>query len=236
MRLDAVCARATGMSRKESRLAVRSGRVYLNGKCVKNEGAEVAPGDAVTLDGEALDLREHLYLMLNKPAGTVCTADPVPESVLNLLSPALRRRLFCVGRLDKDTTGLLLLTDDGALDHRLMSPKHHAQKVYLATLARPVTEEEKLRLEQGMTLENGEKTLPCKAEPEEDRCRLTLREGKYHQVKRMFAATGNRVTALHREKIGGVPLDPALAPGEYRELTEEELALLSPPVDKTEKM
>ena len=166
--------------------------------------------------------------MLCKPDGTVCTTEDVAESVLRLFPDSYRKRLFCVGRLDKDTTGLLLLTDDGDFDHRLMSPKHHAEKEYAVTLAQPLKETDLPLLEGGMTLENGETTRPCRVEKSSDReCRIILCEGKYHQVKRMFAAVGNRVTALRRIRIGTLPLDPTLADGEWRDLTEEEISLLS---------
>lgn len=228
MRLDQACAVGAGISRKESRDAIGAGRVTVDGATVKKNDASVDRSQTVCLDGEALDLREHLYFMLFKPEGTVSTTEDVPESVLRLFPASLRRRLFCVGRLDKDTTGLLFLTDDGAFDHRLMSPKHHAEKVYRVTLESLLTEDAKAAAEAGITLKDGETTLPCVITPESATVvRMTLREGKYHQVKRTFAAVGNRVTALHRLSVGGVSLDPALAPGQYRELTEAELRILS---------
>lgn len=225
MRLDAACAMATGRGRKECREAVNRGQVSVDGVVIRKADFAVTGANRVVFRGEELDLREHLYFMLCKPAGTVSTTDDVPESVLKLFPEKYRKRLFCVGRLDKDTTGLLLLTDDGNFDHRLMSPKHHAEKVYRVTLAHPLTEADLARLEGGMTLENGEATRPCTVEKETDTlCRITLSEGKYHQVKRMFAAVSNHVTALHRESVGGLALDPALAPGQFRELTEEEVS------------
>ena len=227
MRLDAACAMATGKGRKECREAVNRGQVTVDGAVIRKADFAVTGANRVIFRGEELDLREHLYFMLHKPAGTVCTTDDLPESVLKLFPEKYRKRLFCVGRLDKDTTGLLLLTDDGNFDHRLMSPKHHAEKVYRVTLADPLTDADRIRLEGGVTLENGEATRPCAVEKETDTlCRITLSEGKYHQVKRMFAAVSNHVTALHRESVGGLALDPSLAPGDFRELTEEEVARL----------
>ena len=224
MRLDAACAMATGKGRKECREAVRKGLVTVDGTVVKKADLSVTEGQIVCFCGRVLDLRAHLYFMLHKPAGMVSTTEDLPESVLKLFPEAYRKRLFCVGRLDKDTTGLLFLTDDGEFDHRLMSPKHHAEKEYEVTLARPLSREDIARLERGMTLENGETTLPCRVEKTgEQTCTIVLSEGKYHQVKRMFAAVSNRVTALHRASVGGVALDPALACGEFRELTEDEL-------------
>ena len=228
MRLDAACSLATGKGRKECRDAIRKGLVTVDGVVVKKADLSVSEKNRVAFGGEILDLREHLYFMLHKPAGTVSTTEEIPESVLQLFPSKYRKRLFCVGRLDKDTTGLLFLTDDGAFDHRLMSPKHHAQKEYQVTLARPLSEGDIAQVEQGMILENGETTLPCRVEREgETSCRIFLEEGKYHQVKRMFAAVGNRVIGLHRRSIGGVVLDESLQAGEYRELTREELERLS---------
>lgn len=228
MRLDAACALATGKSRRDVREALRRGSIKVDGVSEKKADRTVNENSVVEWNGEVLDLRPHLYMMLHKPADTVCTTEDVPESVLRLFPEKYRKRLFCVGRLDKDTTGLLLLTDDGAFDHGLMSPKHHAEKEYFVTLARPLSVEDVLRLESGMTLENGETTQPCRVVAEgECTCRIFLREGKYHQVKRMFAAVSNRVVGLHRSALGGVALDSSLAPGAYRELTAEEIALLS---------
>lgn len=228
MRLDAACAMGTGKGRKECRDAIRKGFVTVDGIPVKKADASVTSRNTVCFAGEELDLREHLYFMLHKPADTVCTTEDIPESVLKLFPERYRKRLFCVGRLDKDTTGLLLLTDDGAFDHRLMSPKCHAQKEYEVILARPLSEADIAVIEPGMTLENGEKTLPCRVfRTGETTCRILLSEGKYHQVKRMFAAVSNRVMGLHRSSLGGLPLDPALAPGQFRELTEEEILSLS---------
>ncbi|MBQ1272682.1 MAG: 16S rRNA pseudouridine(516) synthase [Clostridia bacterium] len=228
MRLDAACALGTGKGRKECRDAIRKGWVTVDGNVVKKADFSVTEQNTVAFGGTTLDLREHLYFMLHKPAGTVSTTEDIPESVLNLFPEKYRKRLFCVGRLDKDTTGLLFLTDDGAFDHRLMSPKHHAEKEYQVTLARPLSEGDVSKIEAGMTLENGETTLPCRVETQTDiQCIITLCEGKYHQVKRMFAAVGNRVIALHRRSVGGVLLDERLEAGEYRELTAEERSLLS---------
>lgn len=223
MRLDAACAEALGISRKECRDGIRRGCVSINGKTEKRPEAQIDRTCRIFWEQEELDLREHYYIQLYKPAGTVCTTDPIPESVLKLMPQKLRKRLFCVGRLDKDTTGLLLLTDDGNWDHRLMSPKHHAVKEYEATLEEPLPEEQKQQIEVGLLLENGEKTRPCRVENNGTICRIWIQEGKYHQIKRMFAAVGNRVTALHRIAIGDLRLDPELLPGEWRELTEEEI-------------
>ena len=227
MRLDGALAKATGMGRKDARQWVGRGVVTVNGEVVRKADFVVSLADEICFRGERLDLREHLYVMLCKPAGTVCTTEDVGESVLRLFPDSYRKRLFCVGRLDKDTTGLLLLTDDGDFDHRLMSPRHHAEKEYTVILAQSLKEGDVALLEGGMTLENGEKTLPCRVVPDSDtQCRMILCEGKYHQVKRMFAAVGNRVIGLRRIRIGSLPLDPSLREGEWRDLTEEEIRLL----------
>ncbi len=224
MRLDGALAKATGKGRRECRELIQKGRVTVDGTTVKKADFSVKEGQSVALDGASLDLREHLYFMLHKPQGTVSTTENIPESVLSLFPPPYQKRLFCVGRLDKDTTGLLFLTDDGDFDHRLMSPKHHGEKVYEVTLARPLSAADAAILEGGITLENGEETRPCRVEIlTEMTCNITLSEGKYHQVKRMFAAVGNRVESLHRISVGGVLLDESLAPGQFRELTEEEI-------------
>ena len=152
MRLDAALALGTGLGRKESRQWVNKGAVSVNGTVVKKADFAVSPADTVIFRGQVLDLREHLYFMLCKPAGTVCTTDDMEENVLKLFPERYRKRLFCVGRLDKDTTGLLLLTNDGEFDHRLMSPKHHAEKEYAVTLAQPLTADGLARLEAGMVL------------------------------------------------------------------------------------
>ena len=228
MRLDGAVALGTGMGRKESRQWVSKGAVSVNGAVIKKADFAVSSEDEIRFRGEILDLREQLYFMLCKPDGYVSTTEDTEESVLRLFPEKYRKRLFCVGRLDKDTTGLLLLTDDGEFDHRLMSPRHHAEKEYLVTLAQGISSEDIFRLEGGMILENGEKTRPCRIEKQSDTvCRIVLCEGKYHQVKRMFAAVGNRVTSLRRIRIGSLPLDPALQDGEWRELTGDEVARLS---------
>ena len=227
MRLDQGCARASGLGRKEIRDAIRRGEVTVDGIPEKKADRNVTGENTVCLRGEILDLREHVYFMLFKPSGTVSTTEDLPESVLKLFPVSLRKRLFCVGRLDKDTTGLLLLTDDGELDHHLMSPRHHAPKVYDVSLRDPLTFDAEAAVTRGVTLKDGDTTAPCTLERTGERTvRMTICEGKYHQVKRTFAAVGNEVVALHRSSVGGVALDPSLAPGQYRELTEDELSIL----------
>jgi pseudouridine synthase len=218
------------MSRRAAEEEIKDGNVSVNGH-VAETGTKVDPAsDIVTVRGKRIryERREYTYIMLNKPRGYLCSTsdDRGRKCVTDLID--LDKRIYPVGRLDLISEGMLLLTDDGAFDHRLMSPKHHAEKEYRVTLANPLSEEDIRALEGGMRLENGEETRPCRVIAEEDRvCRILITEGKYHQVKRMFAAVSNRVTALRRIRIGGLPLDPSLADGEWRELTEEEVTLLS---------
>lgn len=170
------------------------------------------------------------YLMLNKPQGYICSNDDGDyPTIYQLIGYPLASKLHSAGRLDVDTTGLVLLTDDGQFSHRITSPKHHCEKTYLVTLADPVEEHYQQHFEQGILL-RGEKipTKPAKLEVIDDyNVNLTISEGRYHQVKRMFAALGNKVVALHRWKIGELELDPNLLEGEFRPLNEQEIASLT---------
>ena len=233
MRLDKLLAARTGMTRSESRKAIAKGRVTVAGAVCKQADAQVDEAAALALDGAPLagTYRKFVYLMLNKPAGVVSASrDKRDTTVVDLVAAAYpRRQLFPAGRLDKTSTGFVLLTDDGALAHDLLAPAHHVEKVYLVTLDTPLTPEMRAGFAAGVTLADGQTLAPALAEPAgADPClvRVTLRQGVYHQIKRMFGAFGAGVNALHRESIGGVALDPALAPGQYRELTQAELAAL----------
>ena len=170
--------------------------------------------------------------MLNKPEGYVCsTDDPDHPTVLYFLDEPVAHKLHAAGRLDIDTTGLVLMTDDGQWSHRITSPRHHCEKTYLVTLESPVSDDTAEHFAKGVQLHN-EKDLTKPAVLEvitPTEVRLTISEGRYHQVKRMFAAVGNHVVGLHRERIGAIELDPDLAPGEYRPLTEEEIASVGLP-------
>ena len=183
---------------------------------------------AILVDGTDLGYSRFTYVMLNKPAGVLsATEDPRQGTVLDLLAPELRRRgLFPVGRLDKDTEGLLLLTDDGELAHRLLSPKFHVDKVYYARLDRPLGEADRAAFQEGLTLEDGLRCLSADLRLLGDgrEALITLREGKFHQVKRMTSSRGAHVTYLKRLTMGPLTLDPALPPGAYRLLTGEEVA------------
>ena len=233
MRLDKLLAARTGMTRSESRKAIAKGRVAVAGAVCKQADAQVDEAAALALDGAPLAgaYQEYVYIMLNKPAGVVSASrDKRDTTVADLVAVAYpRRQLFPAGRLDKTSTGFVLLTDDGALAHDLLAPAHHVEKVYLVTLDTPLTPEMRAGFAAGVTLADGQTLAPARAEPAgADPClvRVTLRQGVYHQIKRMFGVFGAGVNALHRESIGGVALDGALAPGQYRELTQAELAAL----------
>ena len=212
---------------------VEAGLVEVNGELCEDPGARFeVDGLRLTVDGEEWLACTKAYLMLNKPTGYECSQRPRHHpSVYNLLPVPLRQReVQAVGRLDHDTTGLLLLTDDGQFIHAQTSPKKQVPKVYEVTTFDPVTPEQVEALRTGVKLDDEPAPIAadgCEATGERS-LRLTLLQGKYHQVKRMVAAVGNHVTALHRSAIGGLVLDPALAPGEWRWLTPEDLAALKP--------
>jgi 16S rRNA pseudouridine516 synthase len=227
MRLDYYLAHATDLSRKDAKRAIQQGRVRVAGEVEMKTAATVTAGADISLDGKPLTLEQgHRYFMLNKPAGVVsATADGLHRTVLDLLPHPLRRDLHPVGRLDRDTTGLLLLTTDGPWSHRITSPRRGCAKVYRANLADPLGAEALAQLEAGVTLRSeAETTRPARVEVlDECTIRLTLTEGRYHQVKRMLAAVGNHVTGLHRERVGAIELDQELAPGAYRALSAVEI-------------
>ncbi len=228
MRLDKFLSVTGYLSRSESARAAKQGRITVNGSCVSDNSVKIDENkDVIILDGERIVYREHTYIMLNKPDGYIsATDDPRQMTVLELLPERLRRiGLFPCGRLDIDTLGLLILTDDGPLAHRLISPKHHAEKVYYFRTARPLERVDEL--EKGVELDDGYVTLPAKCEKTGEReGLLTLTEGKYHQVKRMLAAVGNHCEFLERVSFGGIELDRTLVRGGWRYLTEEEETLL----------
>ena len=231
MRLDRFVSQAAGISRSQARGAVRAGRVAVAGEPVRDAAASVDGVAAVELDGRALRLPEPLYLMLHKPTGLLsATTDGQQATVLSLLPEALAARVHLVGRLDKDTSGLLLLTDDGDWSHRITAPHSRCPKVYLADLAEPLTGDAESRLGQGLLLRSEQRpTRPAHLQRlDANRVRITIDEGRYHQVRRMFAALGNRVVALHRESIGGLSLDPSLDPGQWRPLSVRECDAVLP--------
>ena len=226
-RLDKLLTSTGRWSRKEARELIRQGRALADGKVISRPEEKVDPVSVrLTVDGERVECSPYVYVMLHKPAGLLsATEDSRQPTVLDLLPPELKRRgLFPVGRLDKDVTGLLLLTDDGPLAHRLLSPRKHVDKVYLARVEGRIDREDVAALAAGMTLGDGLRCLPAGLEPLGDgtRCRVTLREGKYHQVKRMLAARGKPVLALRRVSMGPLTLDEDLEPGKWRFLSKEE--------------
>lgn len=236
-RLDKIISATGKKSRREVREMVRQGRVLVDGKPAPAADMKVDPQTAVILlDGEPLGYEKFTYVMLHKPTGVLtATEDRRQETVLDLLPPELRRRaLSPVGRLDKDTEGLLLLTNDGQLAHRLLSPKSHVDKVYYARVDGALEPGDIAAFAAGMTLGDGLECLPAGLEilsPTE--ALVTLREGKFHQVKRMLAARGKPVLYLKRLSMGRLLLDPALAPGAWRMLTEEERSALNLSLSET---
>ena len=223
---------STGMwSRKEVKELIRRDRVRMNGVVVRKPEEKADPETArLEVDGTAVDCVPFVYVMMNKPAGWLsATEDKRQKTVVDLLPEHLQRRgLFPVGRLDKDTVGLLLLTDDGAMAHELLSPKKHVDKVYHAWVEGTVNEQDVKALAQGMMLGDGLECLPAGLQPLEDgrECLVTLREGKYHQVKRMLAARGKPVKALKRLSMGPLQLDQGLKEGQWRMLSSTELEAL----------
>lgn len=228
-RIDKIIASGSAHSRKEVKELLRQKRVAVNGVTVTDGGFKAdGEHDTVTVDGSVFVVKPHIYIMLNKPAGIVSASRAAGEkTVVDLVPPSLRRDgLFPAGRLDKDTTGFVLITDDGEFAHRILSPKNHIQKTYLAHLDKPITHSEIAVLQQGVTLRDGTALLPASVQATDSTgrtVRIQICEGKYHQIKRMLASVGNRVTALERTHMGGLQLDPDLAPGECRELREDEL-------------
>lgn len=230
MRLDKYLCESTDLTRSQARSALLSGEVTVNGEVIKRGTHVVRDGDEVQWDGETLAIIGLRYIMLNKPAGYECSLrNSQHPPVMSLLDVDKRDRLHTVGRLDVDTTGLILITDDGQWTHRIISPRHRCDKVYLATLAEPLPENAEDLFAAGILLDGEDKpTLPAVLERVDERsARLTIQEGKYHQVRRMFASLGNHVLVLHRERIGSLALDADLQPGESRYLTPAEVAELA---------
>lgn len=232
-RLDKIIASTGRYSRREVKLLIRQGRVLVDGTVPRSAEEKADPEKAViTVDGMALQYQKYTWIMLHKPAGVLsATEDGRGKTVLDLLPEDLRRRnLFPVGRLDKDTEGLLLLTNEGGLAHDLLSPRHHVDKVYYARCGGPLSPEDCRAFAAGMVLEDGTRCLPAGLEilsaGDQSEALVTLREGKFHQVKRMLAARGAPVEYLKRLQMGNLTLDPSLSPGEFRFLSEEEVRLL----------
>jgi len=224
MRLDRFVCKSTELAKKEAIQLINDGHVCVNGDVVTNAASQVHENNKITLDGQPLIAREFRYMLLHKPANTVSSnVDEVYPSLFNYLDVENASELHIAGRLDADTTGLVLITDDGRWSFNIILPTNHCEKVYLVGLSRPLGDDVVAKFSQGVKLQGEEQlTLPAALEiisPTE--VRLTITQGKFHQVKRMFAAVGNRVVSLHREKIGKVSLDVAV--GQWRNLTAQEV-------------
>ena len=231
MRLDKFLSETGMATRSEAKKAIRGGAVVVNGVAARKSDAAVDPDrDEIFFRGERVIYRKYVYVLLNKPDGYVsATEDGREKTVIDLLPGDMRKTdLFPCGRLDKNTLGLMLITDNGDLAHRLLAPKSHVEKKYYFRSRFPVTEEEAGRFENGLTLEDGYETKPARIElrGDGDEGIITLVEGKYHQIKRMVEVCGSHVTALERISFAGIALDPTLARGETRMATEEEIERL----------
>lgn len=226
MRLDKYISNSTDLTRSEVKRMIRHGIVEVDNEIVTNAAQHIVPSSEVTVDGAVILASGPRYFMLNKPAGVVSvTKDKQHPTALSLIHEHRSEELQIAGRLDIDTTGLLLITSDGQWNHRVTSPRTECAKVYAVTLADPIEHDYSAKLSQGVFLKNEkQRCLPASMEKIDSHClTLTISEGKYHQVKRMFAALGNQVVALHRFKVGNIQLDNNLAEGDYRPLTKQEV-------------
>ena len=226
MRLDKYLANVSAFSRTEAKKLLKAKRVTVDGETAVDPRLDVSESAEVMVDGELLRQPKKRYFMLHKPEGYVsATKDREHLTVIDLIDEDNTDKLHIAGRLDIDTTGLVLISDDGKWSHQITSPKSHCKKTYLIETLYPLEQEAIDKIEQGIHLDNEKRpTLPAQVIVIDDfNVRLIISEGKYHQVKRMLAAVGNKVESLHRECIGNVQLDDELMPGEYRHLTPQEL-------------
>ena len=232
VRLDKYLSDRSLGTRSEIKSWIRKGRVHVNLAVCKRPEEKIDAGtDEITFDGQRIIYEEYVYLMLNKPAGVVsATTDNRDKTVLDIVEAERRKDLFPVGRLDKDTEGLLLLTNDGALAHRLLSPRKEVDKVYYAKVNGKVTDADREAFLSGISIGEDKPCLPAKLDillsDAVSEINLTIQEGKFHQVKRMFEAVGKEVIYLKRISMGGLALDPLLSPGDYRRLTNDEVEYL----------
>ena len=226
-RIDRIISEKTDYSRKEIRKLISKGKVFVNEETVKHPEDKYEDNVSITIDGIKIDTRDHIYLVLNKPKGFVSTTDFNERSVLELVPDEyMARDLFPAGRLDKDTTGLMIITDDGEFAHNILSPKKHVQKIYEVTLDIPVTKEMKDGFLKGVNLSDGKSKSANLEITGENTCNVTLKEGRYHQIKRMFGCFKAKVVELNRICMGQFFLPKDLEQGEIRELTNEELELI----------
>lgn len=229
-RLDKILSTQLNISRTDAKQMIKKGRVSVNGIPAKSGDVKVADADIVAVDGNKISYSRFVYIMMNKPKGVISASDGKGEkTVVDLVPSDMQRRgLFPAGRLDKDTTGFVLLTDDGEFAHSILAPSRHIDKTYVVTLDKPVTPEAVADFRSGMEL-NGERLLQADAEiisKDATVCRVVLRQGLYHQIKRMFKKHGLTVLELKRVKMGNLPLDDSLLPGECRYLSQKELDLI----------
>lgn len=235
MRLDKYLSDFTELTRSQAKKAIREGRVSVNEEISSRGDCKIAAEDRVKLDGQVIKAQRYQYIMLNKPAGLVsATCDDRHETVVEYIKGAadgrtsfFAKNLFPMGRLDKDTEGLLIITNDGEMAHRLLSPKNHVAKKYFVRLDKEIDKTDVEKMSDGIDIGEKHRTKPAKLEilsPEE--CYLTITEGKFHQIKRMFAELGKKVIYLKRIEMGGLGLDDCLEPGEWRFLTAEEIKRL----------
>lgn len=234
LRIDKILSNLGYGSRAEIKRDCKHGVIEVNGKIISNPGTQVDPdNDEILYSGEKVEYREYIYIMMNKPDGYIsATFDKRDPIVLDLIDDPsyLAFEPFPVGRLDKDTEGLLVLTNDGKLSHRVLSPKKHVPKTYYAKVEGVVSDEDIKSFEEGVVLDDGYKTMPSQLKilksDELSEIELTIHEGKFHQVKRMFESVGKKVVYLKRLSMGKLKLDESLGLGEYRELTDEEVKLI----------
>ncbi|MBQ8502657.1 MAG: rRNA pseudouridine synthase [Clostridia bacterium] len=241
-RLDKIIASQGKYSRSEVKKLIKGGRVTVDGALPKNGDVKIDPATAeIKIDGEGLNYKKHIYIMMNKPQGVISASnDKSQKTVVDLVpKELLRDGLFPAGRLDADTTGFVLITDDGDFAHRILSPKNHIMKTYHATLADALTQEDIVRFKNGLTLGDGTECLEAHVRVLESGkkniAEIKICEGKYHQVKRMFASIGNKVLELRRVRMGELDLDEGLAEGECREITAQELERITSGACHTEK-
>ncbi len=230
MRLDKYICESTSLTRSQAKKVISQGRVKSDDKIVRSSAYKTTEGEVIRYDGEVILVRGLRYIMINKPQDFICsTVDEQLPSLFNLIDVEKKEQLFIAGRLDADTTGLALITDDGQWSHKVTSPRNKCKKRYRVGLDAVITPEAIKQLEEGVQLNSEPKPcLPAVVEViSETEVLLTISEGKYHQVKRMFAAVGNLVIELHREQIGDIELDATLELGEWRYLTTEEAVSIS---------
>ena len=232
MRLDKYLAETAQCTRSEAKTLLQKGRVTVNGAVCKKGDTQLKDSDTVAVDGQPLAYQQFVYLMLNTPEGVVsASTDKRDTTVVDLIGDAYpRRELFPAGRLDKTSTGFVLLTDDGTFAHDILAPKRHVAKTYTVTLDTPLTDEMKAGFAAGVTLADGSALSPAEVAAltaDGLTVRVVLKQGVYHQIKRMFGVYGAGVNALHRDAIGGLALDEGLAPGQWRELSAEEVSKIT---------